>query len=195
MPLGLNKEIVELVRFSSKWKYEYQKEAQILKNMLYDYDCIIEHIGSTSIPNMIAKPIIDILIGVKSFDIIEKVKNTLVEHEYILSPISLGEDELLLGKGIKGGTSYRTHYIHIVVYDSYKWQYYVLFRDYLINNPEIAQEYMMLKKSLSQEFPSNRIEYTRNKEKFIKIIRERAFKEKELLLSKVSCFDKNIINT
>ena len=63
--IGLDKNSVKVVPYDATWKDEFEKEKVILKNLLKDFDVRIEHVGSTSIPGLSAKPIIDIALGVK----------------------------------------------------------------------------------------------------------------------------------
>ncbi len=174
MNLGLNKKIVELKKHLKSWKKYFDIESKKLKKILHEFDIEIEHIGSTSIPNMEAKPIIDILIGINPFSALKTITKILEMHNYILSPISFGKNELLFAKVEKGEDSRRTHYIHVVERNGNKWDNYILFRNYLIANPNEAKRYLKLKKELSISYSNNRMGYTEKKGEFVKEILKKA---------------------
>ena len=81
--MALKRGIVKLEAYNKNWKKEYQKEEKILKDILKDKIIEIEHVGSTSIEGLQAKPIIDILIVIKSFDKISEIEKLLKDYGYI----------------------------------------------------------------------------------------------------------------
>ncbi len=137
----------------------------------------IEHFGSTSIPNLAAKPIIDILVEVTS---LEETKKRIVPvlvaqgYDYFWRPTS-GEDippfyAWFIKRNSDGN---RTHHIHMVERDFEHWNR-LLFRDYLIEKPELATEYQELKLRLAEQFPNDRVAYTNGKTDFILRVTQRA---------------------
>ena len=123
----------------------------------------IEHVGSTAIPGIHAKPIIDIVVGVRSLDDAMKYKDELALHKIIFR----GEDnpgQLLF---IIGDDDIRTHHIHFVPWAGEAWQNYIAFRDYLCSNPEAAKAYDELKLRLSSMYSGDRKTYTASKASFI----------------------------
>ncbi len=130
----------------------------------------IEHFGSTSIPGIPAKPIIDMLVEVDS---LEKTRLQIVPvlesqgYDYFWRP-SWGDDippfyAWFIKRNEKGD---RTHHIHMVEADFENWER-LLFRDYLIERPEIAVAYGDLKMKLSKEYKDDRVAYTKAKTDFI----------------------------
>jgi len=141
------------------------------------FDCLpheiikrIEHFGSTAIPHLSAKPIIDILVEVTS---LEKTKKVIVpiltaqEYDYFWRPTH-GDDgppfyAWFIKRDVHGN---RTHHIHMVESDFEHWDR-LFFRDYLIEHPNLAKEYQQLKLHVADKFPNNRVAYTAAKTKFI----------------------------
>ena len=139
----------------------------------------IEHFGSTAIPNMTGKPIIDMLVEVSS---LEKTKEVIVPileakgYDYLWRP-SWGDDTPpFYAWFIKRNSSgERTHHIHMVEKSFEHWDR-LLFRDYLIEHANVAKEYANLKNKLFSAGNSDRVEYTQKKGDFIKAVTETAIR-------------------
>ena len=136
MNLGLKNNEVRLVEYSPKWRDEFERS----KNLILDHTHIpenrIEHIGSTSIIGMSAKPIIDIIIGV---DDLEKVDKTLFKELEKAGFFRLKvnrPNEIVLAKFLDESYKVKTHFIHLVEYKKDLWHNLIFFRDYLNNNKE-----------------------------------------------------------
>ena len=80
--IGLHKSSVAVYPYDKSWPEEFEKEKKILKNILKDFDVEIEHVGSTSIPGLSAKPIIDIAIGAKDEKTLFKLESVMAEAGY-----------------------------------------------------------------------------------------------------------------
>ena len=113
--IGLEKGIVKLAEYDENWQEIFEREKSELQNILGDKIIDIQHMGSTSIPKSCAKPIIDILIGVKSMKTADECINPLIKFGY----------EFKGGKGIPGGYFFtksigeiRTHHLHIISHNS-----------------------------------------------------------------------------
>lgn len=126
----------------------------------------LDHVGSTAVPGLAAKPIIDILIGLRLADAVPCI--ALLEglgYEYLPErEIDTPERRFLA----RPKTKPRTHHIHIVEAGSDFWERHILFRDYLRTRGEAAKEYEALKRSLAAEFRQNREAYTEGKTEFIR---------------------------
>ncbi len=159
-----------IVEYNPVWKNLFLSEKQIVMEAIGSNNIIsIEHIGSTSVPGLCAKPTIDILIEIKDKAntglMIEKLKQ--VRYHFI--PKSENPSpHMMFAKGYsESGFTGQTFHIHL----RYRGERdEVLFRDYLIWNPEAAQEYAELKRRLSIVFINDREAYTNNKTDFIKEI-------------------------
>ena len=113
--LGLNKDIVRLVPHEDDWHLEYEKERKILEKVMAGYALDIQHVGSTSLPGISAKPILDIAVAVKDKKALEELIPIMTDAGYDVknSIDDLGE---ILAR--KGTPDCRTHYIHIEVLGS-----------------------------------------------------------------------------
>lgn len=168
--MGLNKDKVELEEYTTRWHESYLEEEKVLKEVLKDILLEIEHVGSTSIPNLKSKPIVDIGIAVKDLKEVEKYAKKLEEAGYNFRYDNGEKGEYLVRKGPEDN---RTHYIHIVELNSEKWLNFVLFKRHLLNNPEVVTEYENLKVELSKKFSDDRKSYTKAKNEFIANIIEK----------------------
>jgi GrpB-like predicted nucleotidyltransferase (UPF0157 family) len=161
---------VRLADFSSGWKNLYSSEKEKILN-LFEHGEItrIEHIGSTAIPEIKAKPTIDILLEVKESSdsslIISKLES--IDYEYIPKPEN-PPPHMMLAKGYSSdGSSGQAFHIHVRYPGK---QDEILFRDYLVSNPEARDEYEKLKLTLAAQSPNNRELYTIGKTRFVKRI-------------------------
>ncbi|MDJ0591536.1 MAG: GrpB family protein [Pleurocapsa sp. MO_226.B13] len=163
-----------IAKYNPDWKFLFQEEVVRLRRVL-DTTLInrIEHFGSTAVPGLAAKPVIDILIGV----------NSLVEaRQAVISPLeSLGyaywsdnpdPQRMFFVKGLPPNSP-RTHHVHLVEPDSILWER-LLFRDYLRQHPDEATHYARLKQQLARGFSNNREAYTQGKTEYIKSVMDKA---------------------
>ena len=172
--MGLKVGTVKLEKYNPKWKDMYLEEEKKLKEMFGDLALAIEHIGSTSIEGLSAKPIIDIAVGVGHLSDFDKVK-----EKFMVEPYSVKEDstagEILVRKGNEDN---RTHFINVMEIDGKRYIESILYRDYLRKHDWALKEYEDLKKDLSIKYQNDRKMYTASKNDFIKKIIELAYKEK-----------------
>lgn len=178
--MGLKRGIVVLEDYNDKWKDEYLKEKKLLESVLKDKIIGIEHVGSTSIPGLKSKPIIDICVIVKSLDDVEVFKELLEPYDYHFRGHQGVIDRYFFAKGDEDN---RTHYLHLEEKDSDSYQNHILFRDYLINHPSYIKKYEEIKESLANSYSDNREEYTKGKTEFIKNVIELAKEKKPLFIS------------
>ncbi len=173
--IGLKRGIVRLTTYNSKWAQIFEKERKFLKRKLGNGIIDIQHIGSTSIPGMPAKPIIDISISIKSMKNSRDFIKLFEDLGYEYRPDFGGPNIQLLF--VKGSESKRTHYIHLMKYQGSIWKNDLLFRDYLRKNKQKAQEYAVLKKDLAKKYSNDRVNYTTSKADFIQSVIKLAKKE------------------
>jgi GrpB-like predicted nucleotidyltransferase (UPF0157 family) len=145
------------------WPLDFAAEADRLAQACRDLPLRIEHIGSTAVPSLSAKPIIDILIGVPP---------RAVREPYVSAIRGLGYDHLgahgLPGRHDFRRGSPRTHHIHLVSWSSAVWRDHLLFRDWLRQNERVMREYAVLKRELAAMFTDDRSRYSESKGPFIK---------------------------
>ena len=165
--LGLKRGEVALFTHEIKWEIEAQNTIKRLKNILGDVIVDIQHVGSTSIPTIMAKLIIDIAVMVNNFDEVLKFEKALKNNGFYYRP-SKENNQLLFSCGSLYDNigDLQTHFIHFVLRDSMEWINYINFRDYLIKNPNVAKEYENLKIRLLKTV-KDRNEYTISKHDFI----------------------------
>ena len=164
--LGLKRGTVELVPHIKEWAALYEEERTRLEEILSGLPAAFEHVGSTAIPSLEAKPIIDVALGIPSLDEAAEYIHRLEPHGYNDRGMLPGEDRLMA----KGPEECRTHYVHIVEHGGKKWQEYILFRDYMRSHPEAREEYAGLKETLADQFADEREKYTAGKHDFIQRI-------------------------
>jgi GrpB-like predicted nucleotidyltransferase (UPF0157 family) len=140
----------------------YEEEKEVLINIFKDENFIYEHVGSTSIKGLAAKPIVDIAIGVSNLDQIDKYVDTL-KSMYTVK-YNNDSDEILL---IKENDVETFFLIHILEKNSKRYLNLIKFRDILNKNPDIVKEYENLKLGLLKKYADNRKLYTQSKNDFI----------------------------
>lgn len=172
--MALKRGIVELKEYNEKWKSEYESEKKFLIEKLGDEIIEIHHIGSTSIPELKAKPVIDILVVIPSLDDIENIENILKDYDYSNRGPQGVPDRCFFAKGPEDA---RTHYIHFTEPGSDTYYNQIYFKRYLIDHPEYIDKYCSLKKDLAEKYVDERPKYTQGKNNFIKEIIELAKKE------------------
>lgn len=166
--LGLKRGEVALYPHQKEWESEAQNTIRRLKKVLGNTVIDIDHVGSTSIPSIKAKPIIDIVIAVEDFDRVLALETQLRNPGFYYCP-DIHKRQLLFASGsyYDGTGDMQTHFIHIVKADSSEWVDYINFRDYLIANPAVAKEYEALKESIASLPDIDREKYTASKHGFI----------------------------
>ena len=164
----------------SEWERAAEETIQTLKSILGSVSADIQHIGSTSIKTISAKPIIDIAIAVNDFDGILSMREELRQNGVIYRFEESPRQLLFVMGDFEKDT--RSHHIHVVIYGSDEWNNYINFRDYLNSNTEAAREYEAVKLRLAEQYPDDRIAYTDGKQEVInKLLEEaRVWKRKQL---------------
>ena len=171
---ALRSDFVKLAKYNPEWKAFFKKEKTLFQKTFGKTIIGIQHIGSTSIPGLVAKPIIDINIGVKSLKVAKEMKEKFrkIGYEYKVLDLrqvknknrkKVEEQELYIKKiGLKDA-----YHVHVTVYGSDYWKRDLFFRDYIANNPLMAKKYAELKKSLAKKYPYDIIKYSSGKDPFI----------------------------
>ena len=167
------KEDVAVVPYDPRWRGLFEEEKALLLSCLpITLVKRIEHFGSTAVPDLAAKPIVDMLVEVTSLDETRQKVPPLFEpkgYDYFWRPPfddASNPDEFYAWFIKRNSKGKRTHHIHMVEADSKLWER-LLFRDYLIEFPHIARQYEDLKLSLSEKYTHDRIAYTKGKTEFI----------------------------
>jgi GrpB-like predicted nucleotidyltransferase (UPF0157 family) len=168
---------VEIVDYDPRWPLLFDEEAKRLRAVL-DPSLIVglEHFGSTAIPGLSAKPIIDILIAVRS---LAAAQATFVEAlrklDYVYWADNPKKDRMFFVKGMPPFGSKRSHHVHVTEPPGEMWQR-LAFRDYLRAHPEEAGTYERLKKRLAAEHQRDREVYTDAKSAYVASVMRKATK-------------------
>ncbi|MBO5323224.1 MAG: GrpB family protein [Oscillospiraceae bacterium] len=180
--LGLKRGTVALSEHQNSWHGDAARAIGLLKGVLSDAAIDIQHVGSTAIVGIHAKPIIDIAVGVTSLNAVMPHIPSLEKHGIIYRKQDVeGQMLFVMGDFEK---NIRTHHIHVVLWNSTPWQDYVNFRAYLNAFPEKARSYDDLKCSLAVKFAQDRGSYTQAKQELIaKLLAEAAFWRKNISLN------------
>ncbi|MGN5652125.1 GrpB family protein [Bacillus sp. Brlt_9] len=156
--------------YEKGWHEEYVIEKEKFIS-LFGGDCVaIEHIGSTSVEGLGAKPLIDMMVGVTDLQIAEKWIEALIKIGYEYVPKETPNWHFFR----KGKWRAGTHHLHVYIYNSEEWRNNILFRDFLIEHKWAQKEYRELKETLAATYPFDRPSYTSAKAPFIQKILELA---------------------
>ena len=171
--IGLKRGVVKLCEHEKEWEIEAQNTISRLKQILGDVIKDIQHVGSTSILSIKAKPILDIALAVDNFNDILGFEKELKDAGFYYCPnaqVTI-KNQLLFACGnfYEGTGNLQTHFIHVVRTNSIDWINYINFRDFLNNTPSVAKEYEDLKVSLAMQVPvdNGREMYLKGKHDFI----------------------------
>ncbi len=172
---------ITLVEYNLLWPEQFIEEAARIEAALGDSVVVIEHFGSTAIPGLSAKPIIDLLVAVTSLEEArQRAVPALEALGYAYWPTDPAPDRLFFVKGLVPGP--RTHHVHVVEqsvsYDPHLGEFTfadrLLFRDYLRAHPEEAEHYAALKRNLLAQFSEDREAYTGGKTDYVYSIMQKA---------------------
>lgn len=163
--LGLKRDEVDLAQPTRDWSDEFSRERFLLEQALGALACRIEHVGSTAVAALPAKPIIDIAICVDKDAFISRVVTRLEDVGYLYYGDAAFPGGHLFVRESSPGV--RTHHVHVVRADDPQWRSWLRFRDFLRTDGELRERYARLKKELKCRFPCDRRAYTLAKSRFI----------------------------
>ena len=164
---GVKRGVVVLCEPDPRWGELFEEEARQLRNVLGQLAIDIQHVGSTAVPGLAAKPILDIAVGIRRIEDALLCRVPLETLGYDYAEGAGIEQNYVFGKGID-----RTHLIHVVEYGGDIWQNYLRFRDALRIDPELRCRYEILKRGLAMKHPEARALYTEAKGEFIRSVVE-----------------------
>ena len=163
-PIGLKRGTVNVVAYQHTWAAAFEAEKKQLQDAIGSYISDIEHVGSTSIPDLAAKPIIDMIAAVDDLAVYKQLIEPLTALGYEFMPERVFVDRVFFPKGPREN---RTHHLSLVVKNSDGWKKTIAFRDYLRKDTSARSKYQALKSELAAEYPNDRASYTKAKEQFI----------------------------
>ncbi len=165
-----------VVEYDPRWPSLFEAESQLLANSLAPLIVAIEHIGSTAVSGLAAKPIIDIMLGVKHLAELERRIPEITRLGYVYVP----EFEAMIPERRffhRACSDIRTHHLHAVEVSTDFWIQQIAFRNYLRGNQAAATEYAGLKKQLALRFGNDRKRYTTAKTDFITMALRKAHQQ------------------
>ena len=167
--IGLRRDTVQIVAYHADWHDLFEQERRVLHQHLKSLVLDIQHVGSTAVPGLDAKPILDIAVAVASVAVIPQCRPPLCGLGY-LDRGDMGRD----GGGYlfvkEAAPEVRTHHLHLVALDDPQWGNYLRFRDVLRADATLRTRYATLKKALQERFSQDRKAYTAAKHAFIRAI-------------------------
>lgn len=167
----MREEPISLVAYDHAWPGRFEDERAALARVLAPWLAgPIEHIGSTAIPGLVAKPVIDVMAGVADLASSVPARAATATLGYLYFPYRAD----VMHWFCKPSPAHRTHHLHLVPIGSALWADRIAFRDYLRSEPEAAAKYAALKRQLAARFTFDREAYTAGKSAFVAAILERA---------------------
>jgi GrpB-like predicted nucleotidyltransferase (UPF0157 family) len=153
--------------YDPNWPTLFEQERTRIKNALGSFALVIEHVGSTAVPGLPSKPIIDLLVGVPNLEEVKERCIDLIEalgYNYIPRYASWLPGELFFRKGPPGPW---THHVHLMKPLNPRWEALLLFRDYLRAHPEAVRAYADIKRALAASSKDNIEAYRNGKNAFV----------------------------
>jgi len=160
--------IIVLENYTMAWQALYKKELSTINGVLSEELISAHHIGSTAIAGIKAKPVIDILLEVKSINAVDKYNSQFLSIGYEAK----GEFGVKGRRFFQKGGNERTHHVHIFKKNDPEVRRHIKFRDYLVKNEEKAKEYENLKINLAEKYSSDSDSYSKGKDEFIRLVQK-----------------------
>lgn len=155
---------VVIVPYDPAWPTKFEEEAAILRHRLAPWLVgPVEHIGSTAVPGLAAKPVIDIMAGIQTLEASRPAIAVATDLGYCYWPYQADLEHWFC----KPSAAHRTHHLHLIPIGSEQWLRAIGFRDHLRAHPETARSYAALKERLASEHHLDREAYTDAKRPFI----------------------------
>lgn len=162
--------IVEIAEYDALWPRLFQDRGERLRRALGAVALRIDHIGSTSVPGLAAKPIIDVEISVAAFDPLDGFREPLEALGYVFRADNIERTK----RYFREAPGTRREHLHVRTAGSWGEQFALLFRDYLRTHPDETEQYASLKRDLAERYRDDRHGYTEAKGPFIWSVMRRA---------------------
>ncbi|ASS50064.1 MAG: hypothetical protein A3D31_10860 [Candidatus Fluviicola riflensis] len=180
--------------YSTKWPLDFQERAETIRQAVGNLPITIDHIGSTSVVGLGAKPIIDILIGVEKEEDLDQLIRPMMVYGYtyfkkyeqempyrrlfvLLKPLTELQPPTIidLDDDYNSGELFTPVVnVHAIVKDTHHWTRHIAFRDFLREHPDVTKRYHQLKEQLSQQEFAHHLEYNNAKNNFVKELEQEA---------------------
>ena len=187
MPLGIPRHSAVVEPYDPDWPVLFEEERRLIMAAVGHIVAGVHHVGSTSIPGMPAKPILDIAVLLREFEDGERCIEPMESIGYFhkgVDEVDIPNDRFFLRghpprEGCADSEEIRTHVLHMYTLDSPIRRNHFAFRDYLIAHPEVAAEYARLKLILADKHSDDRTAYSAGKGSFIREVLAKAAEESE----------------
>ena len=166
--IGLKRDTVRVVDHDPGWAVLGAEACLQVKQAGDNLIADVQHVGSTAVPDLPAKPILDLAAAVTTLEAIPELVEKLEAIGYIYRGDGKDEGGHLFIR--KSGPDIRTIHLHVVTLDDVQWTNYLRFRDLLRQDASLRERYAKLKQELKDRFPVDRKAYTDSKHDFIRAI-------------------------
>ena len=160
--LGLDYGTVELAAARAEWGALTERLAEAIQNQLGTNVVGVEHVGSSAVPGLATKPIIDLAVGIAGQVPLQELRNVLEEIGYEFRGDAGDQGGLVFV--LDGRPRHRVVHLHVVDHGGAQWRRYLTFRDLLLTDPEARESYERIKRDLAEKFPRDRKAYQAAKE-------------------------------
>lgn len=166
----------KLVEYDPQWVQQYAAEAESIKHVLAGVNHVVQHIGSTAVPGLPAKPVIDIMVGVPDYSRIDGIRAELETIHYVADPHAERDEpsRKVFRKGSTDMTQPRSHHLHLTIIGGDYWRRILTFRDQLRRDPQAAARYAEVKCRMLTECRGDSRAYTAGKHDVVKEIERTA---------------------
>ena len=169
--IGLKRHTVRVVDHDPSWSVLFANECRSLHRSLGDLVADVQHVGSTAVPDLPAKPILDIAVAIRTVDLIPDIVERLTGIGYIYRGDGGDDGGHLFVR--ESEPDIRTVHVHVVERSGTQWKNYLLFRKMLREDANVRKRYAAMKNNLARQFPNDRKLYTSAKDGFIRgVLRE-----------------------
>jgi GrpB-like predicted nucleotidyltransferase (UPF0157 family) len=168
--------------YEASWPQLFKAEKILVLGQIGQHLLTIEHIGSTSVPGLSAKPIIDMLLGVQTLDQADACLEPLQQlgYEYLPERTAFTKARRFLRKYSPGELV--GYHLHLLQPSNPHWTALLAFRNYLRHHPATAHRYGVLKQQLAEQFPTDRLAYLHGKADFIHAVLQGAQQERAAVM-------------
>lgn len=162
---------VVIVDYDPRWPMLFEQERARLEPSITAFTESIDHVGSTAVPGLCAKPIVDVLVTVEHLEPPDRYISALAAFGYVLRADSANTERHAFGKrDAQGRRPVPGYNLHVVQHGGVEHRRHIGFRDYLRTHPDAAREYGDLKRRLAVAYGADRDGYTNAKSAFVRSI-------------------------
>ena len=162
---------IRIVEYDPCWEQKFEREAAAIRGALGSVAVRVDHVGSTSVPGLSAKPIIDINVSVRDITAVDSYRRPLEDLGYLFAPVPESPDFHFFGKP---ATRPRIYHIHVCEEGSLHERRQLAVRDYLRTHPKEVAAYGAVKQAIAERHPGDRLGYIAEKDPYVEALERRA---------------------